>query len=53
MTFVKHSGKKENRTIQKTLGIGWDLFGAIPKNELTRISPELRDKFYKETEKKK
>ena len=45
--FVQQ-GKKEDRSIQDTLNLGWDLFGAIPKNELTRVDPKLRDKYYKE-----
>jgi len=44
--FVRQD-KKEDRTIDGTLGIGWELLGEIPKNELTRISPEFRDKFWK------
>ena len=40
--------KREDRSISDTLGIGWNLFSAIPKNDLTRISPELKEKYYKE-----
>ncbi|MBT4824868.1 V-type ATP synthase subunit B [Candidatus Woesearchaeota archaeon] len=54
--FVRQ-GKQEDRTIFGSLGLGWKLLGAIPKDELTRISPELRDQFYgkdvKETTDKK
>jgi V/A-type H+-transporting ATPase subunit B len=45
--FVQQ-GKKEDRSIKGTLDLGWDLFKSIPKNELTRIDPKLRDKYYKE-----
>ncbi|MBR9690392.1 V-type ATP synthase subunit B [Candidatus Woesearchaeota archaeon] len=38
--------RTENRTIFGTLQIGWDLFKDIPARELTRISPELKDKYY-------
>jgi V/A-type H+-transporting ATPase subunit B len=41
-------GKNEDRDINTTLSIGWDLFSMIPKKDLTRISPELKDKYYKE-----
>jgi len=43
--FVRQ-GKREDRSIQGTLGIGWNLLKAIPKDELTRISPELKEKYY-------
>ncbi|MFP4403492.1 MAG: V-type ATP synthase subunit B [Candidatus Woesearchaeota archaeon] len=46
--FVRQS-KKEDRAIgENTLDIGWELLGLIPKDELTRIDPKLRDKYYKE-----
>ena len=41
-------GRKEDRSIKQTLDIGWELLSTIPKQELTRISPELRDKYYQE-----
>jgi V/A-type H+-transporting ATPase subunit B len=43
--FVRQS-KKEDRDIEWTLGIGWDLLRQLPKKDLTRISPDLRDKYY-------
>ncbi|MBI2147614.1 V-type ATP synthase subunit B [Candidatus Woesearchaeota archaeon] len=45
-SFVQQ-GKRDDRSIQQTLDIGWGLLGSIPKQELTRISPELREKYYK------
>ncbi|MBI1970177.1 V-type ATP synthase subunit B [Candidatus Woesearchaeota archaeon] len=45
--FVQQ-GRKEDRSIKQTLDIGWELLSTIPKQELTRISPELRDKYYHE-----
>ncbi len=45
-TFVKQ-GRDEDRTIQQTLDLGWDLLGKIPPEELTRISPEIKKKYYK------
>ncbi len=37
---------REDRDIKTTLGIGWDLLRMLPKKDLTRIKPELRDKYY-------
>ncbi|PIN86727.1 V-type ATP synthase subunit B [Candidatus Woesearchaeota archaeon CG10_big_fil_rev_8_21_14_0_10_44_13] len=43
--FVRQ-GRREDRTIQGTLTIGWRMLKAIPRDELTRISPEMKDKYY-------
>jgi V/A-type H+/Na+-transporting ATPase subunit B len=45
--FVKQAST-EDRNIEGTLGIGWELMRMMPKRDLTRISPELRDKYYGE-----
>jgi V/A-type H+/Na+-transporting ATPase subunit B len=45
-SFVQQ-GKKENRSIANTLGIGWKLFEDIPEKDLTRISKEVKEKYYK------
>ena len=45
-TFVRQ-GRNEDRIIQKTLEMGWDLLGKIPPEELTRVSPEIKKKYYK------
>jgi V/A-type H+/Na+-transporting ATPase subunit B len=37
----------ENRTIEQTLEIGWDLVSALPKEELTRLSLDEIKKYYK------
>ncbi len=44
--FVQQ-GEKENRTIEQTLGVGWELINMLPKAELKRIKPELLDEYYK------
>jgi len=44
--FVRQ-GKKEDRSIQETLDLGWNLLGSIPENELTRVSPEIKKKYYR------
>jgi V/A-type H+/Na+-transporting ATPase subunit B len=41
---------KEDRSIERTLEIGWSLLRTLPKRELTRISPKLRDKYYGDEE---
>ena len=44
--FVRQ-GKTEDRNITETLDLGWSLLSKIPKDELTRIDPKMRDKFHK------
>lgn len=44
--FVQQ-GRTEDRSIQETLDIGWRLLNKFPENELGRISPELKKKYYK------
>jgi len=44
--FLKQ-GYYEDRDIEKTLEIGWDLLSALPEGELTRIKKEYIDKYYK------
>jgi len=44
--FVRQ-GKKEDRNIEKTLDISWDLLSSIPEDELTRVSPKIKKKYYK------
>ena len=39
-------GKYQDRTIDETLGIGWDILSLLPPNELKRIKKELIDKYY-------
>ncbi len=43
--FVRQK-KSEDRPVSGTLDIGWKLLAEIPENELSRISPELRKKYY-------
>lgn len=40
-------GTSEDREIKKTLDLGWELLGAIPAEDLTRISQEIKKKYYK------
>ena len=39
-------GDDEDRTIEQTLDLGWDLLCLLPKEELDRIDSELLDKVY-------
>lgn len=38
-------GEFENRSIEDTLSIGWELLSILPKNELYRIKPEYIEKY--------
>ena len=40
-------GDHENRTIEQTLDIGWDLMTMLPEAELKRIRPEFIEEFYR------
>ena len=37
----------ENRSILKTLDIGWELLGMLPRTELDRIDTKVLDQYYK------
>ncbi len=50
-TFVKQ-GVKEDRDIEKTLQIAWDLLSKLPREDLTRISEEFKKKHYRGEEEK-
>ena len=40
-----NQGVDENRSIEETLNIGWDLLSEIPESELKRIKPEIITKY--------
>ena len=40
-------GPEENRTIQETLDIGWELLHMLPREELDRIDTKILDQYYK------
>jgi V/A-type H+-transporting ATPase subunit B len=42
--FVQQ-GKDEDRDIEETLDLGWELLSDFPASELTRVSPDLRDTY--------
>ncbi len=40
-------GKDENRTIEETLDLGWELLGMLPKSELDRVNDKILEKYYR------
>lgn len=43
-------GFEEDRTIEQTLDLGWQLLRMLPRSELKRIKPEQLDRYYPERE---
>ena len=43
-------GTEENRSIEETLTLGWDLLSILPKAELKRIKPEFIEKYLSKKE---
>lgn len=41
-----HQGQNENRSLDKTLTLGWQLLSLLPREELDRVDPALLDQFY-------
>ncbi|MFB3113758.1 MAG: V-type ATP synthase subunit B, partial [Nitrosopumilaceae archaeon] len=44
-----NQGLDENRSIEQTLSIGWDLLAGLSETELTRIKPEFIAKYAKKS----
>lgn len=44
--FVSQN-RDENRNMEDTLDIGWNLLGMLPREELTRVTDDVLDKYYK------
>ena len=40
-----NQGSEENRSIQETLDLGWELLSILPTSELKRIKPEMNEKY--------
>ena len=40
-------GLTENRSIEETLDLGWELLGYLPKEELDRVDTKILNKYYK------
>ena len=45
-----NQGYEENRSIEETLDLGWELLSILPRSELKRIKPEYIDKYLKKEE---
>ncbi|HPJ98887.1 MAG TPA: V-type ATP synthase subunit B [Candidatus Hydrogenedentes bacterium] len=43
--FIRQ-GEDENRTIEESLAIGWDLLSLLPRESLKRVRDEFIDKYY-------
>ncbi|MGM9662258.1 MAG: V-type ATP synthase subunit B [Oscillospiraceae bacterium] len=41
-------GPEENRSIEQTLDLGWELLRILPRSELKRIKQEMLDQYYPE-----
>lgn len=41
-----NQGRDENRSLDQTLNLGWQLLSLLPRSELERIDKETLDKFY-------
>ena len=50
--YVKQ-GEDENRSIEETLNLGWELLSLLPRGELKRIRDEHIEKYLPEPEKEK
>ena len=37
----------ENRSMEETLDLGWELLGKLPREELDRVDTKILDKYYK------
>ncbi|MCK5596771.1 MAG: V-type ATP synthase subunit B, partial [Candidatus Eisenbacteria sp.] len=46
--YVKQGGD-ENRTIEETLTLGWELLEILPLSELKRVKPAQIEKYLKRT----
>lgn len=42
-----NQGFEANRTMEETLNIMWEILAALPRGEITRVDPELIDKYFK------
>ncbi len=43
-------GEDENRTIEQTLDLGWELLKLLPREELDRVDTKILDKYYPKDE---
>lgn len=45
--FIRQ-GEDENRSIEDSLALGWELMAILPKSELKRVRDEFIEKYYPE-----
>ncbi|MFB6116607.1 MAG: V-type ATP synthase subunit B [Candidatus Nanosalina sp.] len=45
-----NQGWRENRSIEDSLDLAWELLTIVPEEELTRIDPEMREKYLPDQE---
>ena len=50
-TRFLNQGEYENRPVERTLDIGWDVLSTLPRDELHRVSDALLDQHYREKKK--
>ena len=43
--FLKQE-RHENRTIEQTLNLAWELLSMLPREELDRVEDKILDKYY-------
>ena len=48
-----NQGYEENRSIEETLNLGWELLSILPKSELKRIKPEFIEKYWPKKDEQK
>ncbi len=41
-----NQGMREDRTLEQTLNLGWELLSALPRTEMSRVSDAILDKYY-------
>jgi V/A-type H+-transporting ATPase subunit B len=42
-----NQGEAENRSVEQTLDVAWRVAGVLPRSELSRLSDELLDRYYR------
>ena len=45
-----NQGFDQNRSVEETLDLGWELLRILPRSEMKRISPAILDKYWPEDE---
>jgi V/A-type H+-transporting ATPase subunit B len=42
-----NQGEDENRSVEQTLDIAWEVAGILPRSELSRLDDELLERYYR------